>query len=31
LPITIPKATPINKAYIELVREAVIEYESEVE
>jgi predicted RNA binding protein YcfA (HicA-like mRNA interferase family) len=29
MPITIPKATPINKAYIEMVRDAVIEYESE--
>ena len=24
-------ATPINKAYIEMVRDAVIEYESEVD
>ncbi|MCL1809536.1 MAG: toxin HicA [Clostridiales bacterium] len=30
-PITIPKAVPINKAYIEMVRDAVIEYESEVD
>ena len=29
MPITIPKQTPINKAYIEMVRNAVIEYESE--
>jgi hypothetical protein len=28
-PITLPKATPMNKAYIELVRNAIIEYESE--
>lgn len=31
MPITIPKATLMNKAYIEMVRDAVIEYESEVE
>ncbi len=31
LPITIPKAQPINKAYIELVRNAIVEYESEKE
>jgi len=31
MPITIPKATPLNKVYIEMVRDAVIEYESEVE
>lgn len=29
MPITIPKATPINKVYIEMVRDAIIEYESE--
>jgi len=29
-PISLPKATPMNKAYIELVSEAVAEYESEV-
>jgi hypothetical protein len=28
-PITIPKSYPINKAYIELVRDAIIVYESE--
>jgi predicted RNA binding protein YcfA (HicA-like mRNA interferase family) len=28
-PITIPKATPMNKAYIEMVRDAIIEDESE--
>jgi hypothetical protein len=27
--ITLPKATPMNKAYIELVRTAIIEYENE--
>ena len=27
--ITIPKTTPVNKAYIELVRDAIIDYESE--
>ena len=31
MPITIPKATPIGRAYIELVRDAVIEFESEDE
>jgi len=31
MPITLPKATSMNKAYIEKVRSAVIEYESEVE
>ena len=31
MPITIPKATPINKAYIEMVRDAILEYESEVD
>ena len=25
-PITLPKATPMNKAYIEMVRNAVLEY-----
>lgn len=29
MPITIPKATPINKTYIEMVRDAINEYESE--
>jgi len=29
-PISIPKATPIKKAYIELVRDAIKEYEKEV-
>jgi len=29
-PISLPKKSPMNKAYIELVRGAVIEYESEV-
>jgi predicted RNA binding protein YcfA (HicA-like mRNA interferase family) len=29
-PISIPKSNPINKAYIELVREAVIKYLGEV-
>jgi len=29
-PITIPKTTPLNKVYIELVRNVIIEYESEV-
>jgi len=31
LPITIPRSVPINKAYIELVRDAIVEYESEEE
>ena len=31
LPITLPKATPMNKVYIEMVRDAVLEYESEVD
>lgn len=31
MPITLPKSTPINKVYIEMIRDAVIEYESEVE
>ena len=30
MPITLPKATPMNKVYIEMVRDAIIEYESEV-
>ena len=29
-PISLPKSSPMNKAYIELVRDAVEEYESEV-
>ncbi len=29
MPITIPKQHPLNKAYIELVRTAVMEYEAE--
>ena len=29
MPITLPKATPMNKVYIEMVRDAIIEYESE--
>ena len=29
MPVTIPKGNPVNKAYIELVREAVILFESE--
>lgn len=28
-PVTIPKSVPINKAYIELVRDAIINYENE--
>jgi predicted RNA binding protein YcfA (HicA-like mRNA interferase family) len=28
-PITLPKATPMNKAYVEMVGEAILEYESE--
>jgi len=31
LPITLPKATPMSKAYIEMVRDAVLEFESEVD
>lgn len=31
MPITLPKAVPMNKAYINLVRNAIIEYESEKE
>jgi len=30
MPITIPSGNPVNKAYIELVRDAVILFESEV-
>ena len=29
-PISLPKSSPMNRAYIELVRDAVREYESEV-
>ena len=29
LPITIPKGYPINKVYVELVREAIMKHESE--
>lgn len=29
MPITLPKATPINKVYVEMVRDAILEYESE--
>ena len=29
LPITIPKSSPINRAYIELVRSTLIEFENE--
>ena len=29
LPITIPKSLPINKAYIEMVRNAILEFEIE--
>jgi len=29
LPITLPKSTSMNKAYIEMVRDAILEYESE--
>ena len=31
MPITLTKSTPMNKVYIEMVRDAVNEYESEVE
>ena len=31
MPITLPKATPMNKVYVEMVRDAIIEFESEVE
>ena len=31
VPITLPKATPMNKVYIEMVRNAIKEYESEIE
>ena len=30
LPITIPKSTPINKAYIEMLKNAILEDENEV-
>jgi hypothetical protein len=30
IPITIPKDYPINKAYVEMVRNAIVDYESEV-
>ena len=30
MPISLPKSSPMNKAYIGLVRDAVREYESEV-
>ena len=29
MPITLPKAAPMNKVYIEMVRNAIREYESE--
>jgi predicted RNA binding protein YcfA (HicA-like mRNA interferase family) len=29
MPITLPKQTPMNKIYIEMVRDAIIEFESE--
>ena len=29
MPVTIPRGNPVNKAYIELVRDAVILFESE--
>ena len=31
IPITLPKSNPMNMAYIEMVRDAILEYESEVE
>ena len=31
MPITIPKSNPINKAYVEMVRDVILEYESEVD
>ena len=31
MPITLPKTTPMNKVYIEMVRKAIIEHESEAE
>jgi len=31
LPITIPKSSSINKAYIEMVRNAILEFENEEE
>jgi predicted RNA binding protein YcfA (HicA-like mRNA interferase family) len=30
MPITLPKQSPMNKAYIELVRDAIVEWEMEV-
>ena len=29
-PITLPKDNPMNKVYVEMVRDAILEYESEV-
>ena len=29
MPLTLPKATPMNKAYIEIVRDVVMEFENE--
>ena len=31
MPITIPKSTPVNKAYIEMVRNAIMENDSEAD
>ena len=31
MPITIPKSTPVNKAYIEMVKNAILEHESEAD
>ena len=31
LPITLPKSTPMGKVYIEMIRNAVLEYESEAD
>ena len=31
MPITLPKATPMNRAYVEMVRDAILEYEREQE
>jgi hypothetical protein len=31
MPITLPRATPINKVYVAMVRDAVIDFESEGE
>ena len=31
MPITLPKSSPMSRAYIEMVRDAVIEFESEVD